>query len=179
MASRNTISHIITTVDVQLSTFDRGGLLLWQEGCQVIVESSLSSSHYSIFGKHVLHPTTKCERENCFACTEHSIYRDSLWRSWQPWAGFMGELCLPGYILHLRLMKPTVHIHVSGLYRVESTNSSRRQALRSRQAAASVGCAIVWGDAVIMEDVSFRASLFIHKERGNCLCTCLRPSWGC
>lgn len=58
---------------------------------------------------------TKCEKENCFACTEHSIFRDSLRRSWQPWAGFMGELCLPAYILHPKLMNPMVHVNMSGL----------------------------------------------------------------
>lgn len=44
MATRSTFSHIITTVDVRLSTVDRGSLLWWQKGCWVIQKSS-SHSH--------------------------------------------------------------------------------------------------------------------------------------
>lgn len=105
---------------------------------------------------------TKCEKDNCFACKEHSIYRDSLKRSWQPWAGFIDELCLPGCILYLRLMKPTVHHNVSGLSAqwIPGLPPGGRHWGPGMLLQHTEGCASMQGMLFSAKETSLRASAF-------------------
>lgn len=111
MATRSTFSHIVTTVDVRLSTFDRGGLLWWQKGCWVIQESSFHT-HIILSLENVPSTPHQMWERKLLCCVEHSIFRDS--EEIMTGVGWIyGWAVLTRW--HLRLMNPMFRVNTSGL----------------------------------------------------------------